>query len=54
MLLIGHLGKSFSEILVEIDTILFLKNAFENVVCTMAAILSQSQCDILYFIMFRD
>ena len=43
ILLIGPLGTNFSEILIEILTF-SLKNAFESVVCEMAAILSRHQC----------
>ena len=44
IVLIGHLGTNFSEILSEIHTCWFKKNAFENIVCEMAAILSRPQC----------
>ena len=44
ILLIGPLGISFSEILIEIHSnILIQENAFENVVCEIAAILSRPQ-----------
>ena len=42
ILLIGPLETNFSEILIEIDTFSFNKNAFENGVCEMASILSRS------------
>ena len=38
------LGTNFSEISIEIQTFSFKKNAFESVVCKMAAILSRLQC----------
>ena len=44
ILLIGPLGTNFSEILIEIITFSFKKNAFESVVCETAAILSRPQC----------
>ena len=44
ILLIGHLGKNFSGILIEIHTFSFKENAFENVVWKTAAILSRPQC----------
>ena len=44
ILLIGPLGTSLSEISIEIHTFSFKKNAFKNVVCRMAAILSRPQC----------
>ena len=43
ILLIGPPGTNFSEILIEIITFSF-KNAFESVVCEMAAMLSRPQC----------
>ena len=43
MLLIPTLGTKFSEILSEIHTLLYT-NAFENIVCELAAILSRPQC----------
>ena len=43
ILLIGPLGTNFSEIVIDIWTFSFKKNAFENVVCEMAAILSRPQ-----------
>ena len=43
ILLIGPLGTNFSEILIEIHKFPF-KDAFENIVCEMAAILSRPQC----------
>ena len=43
ILLIVPLGTKFSEILVEIVAFSFKKNAFESVVCKMAAMLSQPQ-----------
>ena len=42
LLLIGPLGKNFSEILIEILT--FSENAFESVIWETATILSQPQC----------
>ena len=42
ILLIGSLGRNFSEISIEIS---IQENAFESVVCEMAAILSRPQCD---------
>ena len=44
ILLIGPLGTKFSEILIEIYKSSLKKNAFENVVFKMAAILSRPQC----------
>ena len=44
ILLIQSLGTNFSEILSEIHTFSFKKNAFEKVVRKMAAIFSQPQC----------
>ena len=44
ILLIWPLGTNFSEILIEINTFSFTKNAFENVVCEMPSILSRPQC----------
>ena len=44
ILLIGPLGTSFSEILIEIHAFFIQENAFENVVWKMAAILFQPQC----------
>ena len=44
ILLIGPLGTNTNEILIEILTFLFMKNAFESVVCETAAILSRPQC----------
>ena len=44
ILLIGILGTNFSEIWSEIHTFLMHKNAFENAVCEMEAILSTPQC----------
>ena len=43
ILLIGPLGTKFSEILVKILSFI-QENAFEKVVCEMAAILSRPQC----------
>ena len=43
ILLIRTLGTNFSEILSEIHAF-WSKNAFENVVCEMASILSRPQC----------
>ena len=43
ILLIGPLGASFSEIVIEIHTF-SLKNVFENIVWKMAAFLSRPQC----------
>ena len=43
ILLIGPLGTNFSEILSKIH-ILIQENAFENIVCEMAVILSRPQC----------
>ena len=49
ILLIRTLGTNFSEMLSEILTVLSKKNAFERVVCEIAAILSRPQCvDILW------
>ena len=42
ILLIGPLGTNFVEILIEIHTFI-QENAFENVVCEMASVLSRSQ-----------
>ena len=36
--LIGRLETNFSQILIEITTVSFLKNAFENIVCKMTTI----------------
>ena len=44
ILLIWNLGTNFNEILSEIHTFSFKKNAFKNVVCTMASISSRPQC----------
>ena len=44
ILLIGTLGTNFSEILIKRHSFSFTKNAFENVVWKMAAILSRPQC----------
>ena len=44
ILFIGPWGTNFSDILIGIHTFSFKKNAFENVVWKMAAILSQPQC----------
>ena len=44
ILLIGNLGINFTEILIEILTFSFKKNALENVFCEMASILSGPQC----------
>ena len=44
ILLIRTIGTNFSEILGEINSFSFSKNAFENVVWKMAAILSRPQC----------
>ena len=44
ILLIGPLGTNFSEILIEIFYIFIQENAFENIVCKMAGILSRPQC----------
>ena len=43
-LLIGTLGTNVSEILIEKFTCFHSRNAFENVVSKMAAILSRPQC----------
>ena len=43
ILLIGLLGTNFSEIFIH-------ENAFENVVCEMAAILSRPQCVNLFML----
>ena len=40
ILLVGHLGRNFSVISIES----LIENAFESVVCEMAAILSRTQC----------
>ena len=44
ILLIRPLGTNFNEMLIEILTFSFMKNAFESVVCEMASILSRPQC----------
>ena len=47
MLLIGPLGTNLRENFIEIQTFSFIfiqENAFENVVCQMASILSRPQC----------
>ena len=44
ILLIGHLGTNFSEILIKILTFSFTKMRLESVVCEMAAMLSWPQC----------
>ena len=45
LLLIGPLGINCSEIFIKLLQFFFIQeNAFENVVCKMAAILSWSQC----------
>ena len=44
LLLIGHLGTNFSEILIEILKIFIQENAIESVVCETVAILSRPQC----------
>ena len=41
LLLIGPLGTNFSEILIENSNIFIQENAFESVVCEVAAILSR-------------
>ena len=43
ILLIGHLGTNFSEILIGVQTFSFKKFLFEYVVCKMASILSRPQ-----------
>ena len=43
ILLIGHLGTNFSEILIEIHIFSFMKFDFKNIVWKMAAILSRRQ-----------
>ena len=43
ILLVGPIGTNFNEILIEIQTFSF-KNAFENVVCELAAILFRPWC----------
>ena len=43
ILLIGPLGTNFSEILIGIQTSSSKKNAFENIVCEMAPMLSRPQ-----------
>ena len=43
LLSIGPLGTNFSEIQIEIKKIFIHENAFENVVCEMAAILSRGR-----------
>ena len=43
ILLIGPLGTNFSEILIKNYNIFFQENAFESVVCEVAAILSRPQ-----------
>ena len=44
ILLIRHLETNFSEILIEIHTFPFQENAFKDVVCEKAVILSRPQC----------
>ena len=44
ILLIGPVGTNFIEILIEICTFSLKKNALENIVCEMAAMLSRPQC----------
>ena len=44
ILLIGALGTNFSEISLKIQTLSFKQNAFENIVCEMASILSLPEC----------
>ena len=44
ILLIQSLGTNLCEILCEIHTFFIKENAFENVICAMAAILSRPQC----------
>ena len=45
ILLFEHLRTKFSEILIEIQTFSFIQgNAFGNVVCEMASIVSRPQC----------
>ena len=44
ILLIRPLGTNFNEMLIEILTFSFMKNALESVVCEMASILSRPQC----------
>ena len=56
ILLIRTLGTKFNEILSEIRTFSFLinENAFENIVCEMAAILSRPQCVKMVYYMFQS
>ena len=44
ILLIGPLGIDFNEILIGIQTFFIQEQAFENVICEIVSILSQSQC----------
>ena len=44
ILLIGTLGRNFSEISIQIHTLSLKNNAYENIVFKMAAILSRPQC----------
>ena len=44
ILLIGPLGTNFSEILIENSWGFLQENAFENIICEMAAILWEPQC----------
>ena len=44
ILLIGPLGTNFSEIVIEIRTFSFSKNALANVACEMVSILLRPQC----------
>ena len=44
ILLISPLGTNFGEILIEIQTIFFEENTFENVVCEMLFVSSRPQC----------
>ena len=48
ILLIGPLATNFSEILYQNSKLFVQENAFESVVCDMAAILSRPQCVKIY------
>ena len=52
ILLIGHLGTNFSEMLIKILTFSLKKISFESVVYEMAAILSRPQCGQVFFLHF--
>ena len=50
LLLIGPLGTEFSEIRIEMKKNVIHKNAFEIIVCEMAAILSRGRGELSHYI----